>query len=734
MSAKVIERLKRGSIAELLLARYVETDGSERNVVVKRLQKRHADDARARVSIAEEARLHAMLDHPNIAGFVDSGEADGLPYLVLERVDGLDLGAIAAQTSIPRDVALHVAAEILRALGYIHALADEDDTPLDIVHRDVTPGNVLVSWDGDVKLIDFGIAQQEERADLTLAGHHKGTVEFMAPEQSRGDKSDRRTDLYAMGCLLHWMLVGESPLATPQARRSAFAGDDVALDPSLPKDVATIVRRATFGDRDARYANAAAMGVHIASVFVDSGVIDPRARLRRFMKQLRAASAAAPPKAMRDLFDPSLLGESPAVSFEDRTHVMAEDLSTDSEQTDRAEAPFANTVPTALPITGPTMAPPGPTVAAPAPSFLDSDEVSPLDPLGAGALGSAPTVAQRPVSAPGLLSWTSDGMPAQARPADAALTTPATGGILDDDTDPATAGGQQTELELQLRSDAGRVIHGYRLTERIARGSKSVVYAATHETLGFEYCVCIVARRPQDLAEAERIRDVAQRVGRLRQPHVAPVIDFGFLEDGRPFSTMARIEGQSIAELGPRAIPWAQLRTWVLDLARALQASHEVGVIHGDVEPSNVLVRDNEVRLVGFDIARPDTTTPADDVFGLSAIATRLVENGRAKDENFPAETRIPEAFRALIERMADARAAQRPTMSQVIAALEDIPSAPRDPASLLPLDPEPGPPATQPGALVEAEPARARSPWGLVLLLVALATIAGVVTFEILA
>ncbi|MEQ9497875.1 MAG: protein kinase [Deltaproteobacteria bacterium] len=734
MSAKVLRRLKRGSLCEILEARYVEPDGVERPVVVKRLLKKHTKDARARVSLAEEARLCAVLDHPNIVSFLDSGEADDRPYLVLERIDGLDLADIAAQTSIPREVALHIAAEILRALGYVHALTDEDDNPLNIVHRDVTPGNVLVSWNGDVKLTDFGIAQQVERADVTLAGHHKGTVAFMSPEQSRGDGCDRRADLFAMGCLLQWMLVGESPLDSPQARRAVFAGEDAVVAESLSDDVATIVRRATRGAREERYTNAAAMGVHIASVFVDDGVTDPRGRLRRFMRKLRAASAVAAPQAMRDLFDPSLLGESPEVSFDDQTHLVEEDLATDAAQTDRAEVPIAATVPTAIPVdTGPTMAPAGPTVATAAPV----DMISPGQDLAA-----APTVAQRPVaigeadaSSPRLASWSLPSGESSAASAPSGPVDPLpTDASLENDTDPVTTGGQQTELELQLRSDAGRVIHGYRLTDRIARGSKSTLYAAVHETLGFEYCVRIVARRPHDLQEAERIRDNAQRVGRLRVPHVAPVIDFGFLDDGRPFSTMARIDGATLADYVGRSIPWPQLRLWVLDLARALSAAHSAGVVHGDVELSNVIVVAEEPRLVGFDIAQPDGVTPEDDVFGLGWIASYLLDG--SPPESFPPEAAAPEAFRELVYRMCDEQEGRRPKLSEVISTLESLPSAPRDPASIVPKLTEAPAAPTQVGQLVEQSAVieRAGPPWGWLLLFIALATVAGVVTFEILA
>ena len=139
------------------------------------------------------------------------------------------------------------------------ARVDADGRALGIVHRDVSPGNVLVGWNGDVKLTDFGIAFARDRTAQTAAGHVKGTMAFMAPEQLMQGEIDGRTDLFALGCVLHLLLTGDSPLSGEHALADLVAGKPLTLAPGLAPDIQAILARATQLRRAERFADAGAL-------------------------------------------------------------------------------------------------------------------------------------------------------------------------------------------------------------------------------------------------------------------------------------------------------------------------------------------------------------------------------------------------------------------------------------------------------------------------------------------
>src|SRR3954469_18270501 len=211
---ELLRPLARGGMADVYLARR-RAAGIEKWLVVKRMRPERAGDARFLDLFVREARLSMSLVHQNIVPVFDFGRIDDQVFLAMERVEGKDLGsslARAATHRVPPLLAAFIAAECCQALDYAHQRKGPDGVPLGIVHRDVTPRNVLMSWSGEVKLADFGIA--------TLAGedarHLVGTAAYMAPEQARREPLDPRADLYALGLVLREALTGE------QAR----AGDD----------------------------------------------------------------------------------------------------------------------------------------------------------------------------------------------------------------------------------------------------------------------------------------------------------------------------------------------------------------------------------------------------------------------------------------------------------------------------------------------------------------------------
>src|SRR5690606_31303432 len=209
---EVVRRLGMGGMAEVFLAKKRGAQGTYKLLVLKRILPEHMSSRRFRVMFAEEAQLATRLNHPNIVqvyDFQDYGD-DG-QLLSMEYVDGPDLRALSRAANnqgkkISPHVAAYIVGEVAKGLHYAHERKDERGEPLDIVHRDVSPQNVILSYDGAVKVADFGIASanlfREESGVL------KGKTGYMSPEQARAEKVDRRTDIYSMGVVLHELLTG----------------------------------------------------------------------------------------------------------------------------------------------------------------------------------------------------------------------------------------------------------------------------------------------------------------------------------------------------------------------------------------------------------------------------------------------------------------------------------------------------------------------------------------------
>jgi len=242
---RLVERIGAGGMAEVHRAVVDGPGGFQRTVVIKRmLRQLCGDDAFVRMLLAE-GRLTALLHHPGIVQVHEVGEVDGIYYLAMEHVDGVDLASLLraaqARRPLPPAVAVAIAVELAGALAYAHARTDEAGRPCDIVHRDVSPANIMVTPLGAVKLLDFGIAKAADslRDVETRTGTLKGKVAYMSPEQAEGEPVDRRSDVFALGVVLHEMLTlrrlfrADDDLATLKlVRECAVAppGVDVELD------------------------------------------------------------------------------------------------------------------------------------------------------------------------------------------------------------------------------------------------------------------------------------------------------------------------------------------------------------------------------------------------------------------------------------------------------------------------------------------------------------------------
>jgi serine/threonine protein kinase len=263
----LLERLGAGGMSEVDLARRANDDATGRFVVIKRIRAGSSDERAVRMFL-DEARINAQLSHENIAQVYASGREGDEWFLEMEYVPGLDLRQLQVALAragrlIPPRIAMTVLCGVLRALHYAHARVDQLGRPMRIVHRDVNPRNVMVSSQGEVKLIDFGVARAAERLERTESNQVKGKFAYMAPEQIEANQEmDGRTDLYAVGLMLHELLTGRSPfanLADVQILHRILAGkipplpDDLPL-PNLP-DWRAVHQKALALHPDDRFAD-----------------------------------------------------------------------------------------------------------------------------------------------------------------------------------------------------------------------------------------------------------------------------------------------------------------------------------------------------------------------------------------------------------------------------------------------------------------------------------------------
>lgn len=217
----LVDRLGVGGMAEVFRAVYCPEGGFEKPVALKRVLPAYSENGEFLKLFLEEARLGALLNHPNIVQTLDVGTHQGSWFLALEFVDGLSLDAIASVGPMPPAAVAYVGIELARALEYAHSRANTEGEPLHLVHRDLNPPNVLVSRIGEVKLSDFGIARAASRVRLTEVGMVRGKVQYLSPEQLRLQNFDHRADLFALGLTLWELLVGH-PLADSESDEMVF--------------------------------------------------------------------------------------------------------------------------------------------------------------------------------------------------------------------------------------------------------------------------------------------------------------------------------------------------------------------------------------------------------------------------------------------------------------------------------------------------------------------------------
>lgn len=258
-----------GGTSEVFRARLAGSS-DEQLAVVKRILPRHLRDSRFRGMFQQEARLLATLDHPNVVRLLDFGEVKGSLLLALEHVDGGDLGALMTRQRMPPPLAAYVVHEVAQALDYVHARTDETGQSLHIVHRDVSPQNILLSTAGQVKLTDFGIARSRHRRDRSATEVITGKLAYLAPEQALpGSPIDGRVDIFALGAVLYELLFGCGPFEgrTEQETLERLRGAELPLDDSwlepVDRPLLAILRRCLARKPDHRFPSAGTLAVEL---------------------------------------------------------------------------------------------------------------------------------------------------------------------------------------------------------------------------------------------------------------------------------------------------------------------------------------------------------------------------------------------------------------------------------------------------------------------------------------
>jgi serine/threonine-protein kinase len=304
---EVLEEMARGGMATLFLGRFRGPGGFQRRVVIKVVHPEIADDPEMVRMFLDEARLSASIQHPNVVHVEALGEHDGAHYLVMEHIAGVTVvdvlrSLIRRGESMPVDVAVAVTAEVAKGLHAAHESEDDAGRPLGIVHRDVSPQNVLVSRRGFVKVIDFGVAKATHRLSKTATGAVKGKLAYMSPEQLAGKDIDRQADVFSLGVVLWEMLTlrrlfyRKNDLEVILAIREGIVEPPSRLRAGIPPKLDDVILTMLAKDRTERFATTAAARAAMLTAHPDALRLDTT-HLGRFVREVAAEALAerAPP-------------------------------------------------------------------------------------------------------------------------------------------------------------------------------------------------------------------------------------------------------------------------------------------------------------------------------------------------------------------------------------------------------------------------------------------------------
>ena len=509
----LLARLGEGGMASVYVA--AVGDGPLARLAAVKLVRSGAPDHDYRTRFLDEARVVVRLHHNNLVDVREAGEVDDQLYILMELIEGRDLSDVWNRCAekgraFPVPIAVHLVREILRGLHYAHTFPG-----LALVHRDVSPSNILIDWAGAVRLADFGLATSSMKAAQTVAGLVFGKVGYMAPEQATRGDLDGRADVYGCGVVL-WELLTGRPLRDSEADTRTVAGFEAPPPSTLSKRVDpqldAIVRRALANDPDLRHADAQSLLRALSEWLAEHAPQTNQETVAAFMGELfgdaRQRDHAAFTKLLEDL---------PRTGVWDRT----------GRRIDTAS----------------------------------------------GASGARQGRGDSPTS----------------------TTEEIRGGVV--------------------------LAERYRVERKLGRGGMGTVYLAEHLTVGRKVALKVLTHEwSRHEVVARRFREEARAASAAGHPNIVEVFDAGTLDDGRLYLVMEYLTGRSLydelVEVGPMSVE--RVCRIIREVARAVEAAHEVGIIHRDLKPDNVML-----------VRRGDEEVVKVLDFGISASAVRSAEEQR---------------------------------------------------------------------------------------------------------
>ncbi|MES1204503.1 MAG: protein kinase [Pseudomonadota bacterium] len=585
--------LARGGMGALYLA--VRGTEKDARVCVIKTVLPHLADKEYLQRFRDEGKVVVQLNHENLVPVFDSGQVGGEIYLGMNFIDGKDLRAVWNRcakkgVAFPVDVAVFIVRELALGLTYAHGFGD-----IKLVHRDISPPNVLVSYDGSVKLTDFGLASSTLKLEKTAPGIIYGKVSYMSPEQARGESMDGRTDLFAAGIILWELLTGRQlyPAKPPPPRGAGAAGDVPPAPPgaAAAEDLLRLVRNPQILAPSKRASRVPAELDRITLRALAPQVADRYPNCADFAADLTAYLAAASPttdNARVAKFLSDLYAEDIAAERAERDEVLEQ-----ARQLFRVggpKAPDGRISALTLPVAtkGAVARPP-----APAPEKRA--------PAPAATRGTHETVVGGPVDL------------ARDRHRDEVSAAFADAAFAETVASASNAGAGSTVV--------GSLIGGrYRVHRLRGEGGMGRVYEAEHIEIGKRVAVKILHpgySQTPDLVE--RLRREARAASRIGHPNVVDVTDSGTTDDGAFFFVMEYLEGRELGEIifEEKGLDLRRTIGITIQICRALQAAHKAGVIHRDLKPENVLLveRDGQqdfVKVLDFGIAK-NVTDQEDD-------------------------------------------------------------------------------------------------------------------------
>jgi serine/threonine protein kinase len=294
---KILKKIATGGMAEVFLAKRVGVKGFEKLLAIKRILPQFSENEDFIAMFIDEAKLAAQLNHRNIVQIYDFGNQQGSYYIAMEYVFGKDLRTVLKKSKdkhhrLPLTQCAYIIAEAARGLEFAHNLEDPHGNPLSIIHRDISPQNIFISYEGDVKIADFGIAKAASKSTETRAGVLKGKILYMSPEQAWGKTIDRRSDLYSLGVLLYEMVAdrkiveADSEFSMLEKVRNAEVDFPPQVFEKIPNRLSDIIKKALEKDPENRYQTAHEMRVDLESYLLTSKETLSEKMISEYLKDL----------------------------------------------------------------------------------------------------------------------------------------------------------------------------------------------------------------------------------------------------------------------------------------------------------------------------------------------------------------------------------------------------------------------------------------------------------------